>query len=246
VKTVLISVLVGVLFLAGGYWVGGEKGREAETKLTELNQKTIELSNTIATQAEQIKELESSKEALSNSSIDEFAQVRRDRDSKWLAKDAEFAVLGVVDSDSFLESVRIDDMFTEIRLAKKFTEIPATLQGMNGVYGGKLKVDNHPTLTLEINLSVNDALWDDQLKGKLIIRLLENGKEFVSSGNEGKLEAISQFSGSAGALLIHARPTHYFQVYPLSSSRVLIGNYYKQLDKAGSYQFLGSFELARK
>jgi hypothetical protein len=245
-RTTVFAVLGAGLFVGGAFWLGGQNGRKAELEFEGLNQKISELNNVLQTQAEQIKQLESVKETLSNSTLDDFARLRRDRDSKWLEKDDLFEQLGVIDAENFLENSRIGDLFTEIRLAKKFTEVPETLKNMSGLYRGQITGENQSPVTLEVNLKLKDELWDDQLKGKLVIRLLKNGKEFVSSGNEGKLEAVSQLEGSKGALLFHARPTHYFQVYPLARSRSLIGNYYRQMDKAGTYEFLGSFELTRK
>jgi hypothetical protein len=238
-KNAMLALLV--LGLVGSaFWYGERRAQTAEAELATANEKIDDLAEQLKTKDERIAALDAAQEESDKATIDDFARKKRDRDSQWLEKDGSSDSLGAVDPENFLEGVKISDLFTEIRLGHKFTEIPQSLIGINGSFAGKLNVDGHPTLSAKFDLTISDALWDDELKGKLVVKLVEHNQEFVSNGNEGKLTAISQLDGSSG-FLIHVRPAHYFQVYAIRDGQTLIGNYYRQGDKAGTYDYLGWF-----
>ncbi len=164
----------------------------------------------------------------------------------WSKNEAKFSdVRSEKDIQSFLSSVVIKDLFSEMRSANKVSEMQ--LDELNGQFIGKVIFDSKSREPWDVFLDLKGDLKNGILDGTSLVELSKNGKAFSTSRSNGNLdENFKSFAGSSEAILVSAnRERSFFQLYLPNKLNKLIGNYYSK-KSVGQYVKEGYVVLERK
>lgn len=151
---------------------------------------------------------------------------------------------GLVDKeqiDTFIQSVRQENLFDTIRSSGEFRRIEGPLADMEGRYTGEVTVPDKGE-TWEMTMDGRFRSDGTEVSGRTRVILSKNGKVFSRHTGNGKINNISSISGG---VLVQASPTSYFQLYFLPGDHAFVGNYYEQ-GKPGEMLPKGVARLTRE
>lgn len=160
---------------------------------------------------------------------------------KWQAAEKNLQYLrSPADVEAFLKKTRIDDFMKEVQAVKPITEPDPIVDYLNGNFAGFMTTQSEVpgfNMTMAATISVQN----EQLKGRVNIRLTRNGRPFSRNSNNGQIQNIQKFSEKSLAVLISSGD-FFFQLYYVPQLETFDGNCYQQ-SKPGTMQFVGTVHL---
>lgn len=150
------------------------------------------------------------------------------------------------DIQGFLAQTRLSApkiFFTE---SQDFSNQQQILNLLNGTFSGlaQVTIEQRPeTWQVEVNLEAQ--MQGNELHGKAGIKLSKNGEAFSSSGDEGGISSLREFSGGTRAMVLNASPTTFFQVYYLRQLNSLVGNVYRKPRGKSEYEWIGTLSIRK-
>lgn len=142
----------------------------------------------------------------------------------------------------FLERVKIENFATELSGAKPFNKSDEALEFLNGSFVGSMSPQDS-TQGFMIFLKASIQVQNQELKGRVSIRLSRDGTTFSRSSNNGDIKNIQRFRETSVALIITSGDYH-FQLYFVPRLESFEGNCYHQY-KPGSVRYVGTVHLER-
>lgn len=151
------------------------------------------------------------------------------------------------DIDSFLSSVRLDDITPEVHNSAPYSyNYPPTSALLSGQYQGQAILQDGSHRIWEINMEVSGKTENDYFEGTEKITISENGKIFSDQNGNGDLNGFRRSIGGSQAILVQASPTIYFQLYYLGNLDKFVGNLYqKAAPGIEQYTFKGNISLQK-
>lgn len=166
---------------------------------------------------------------------------------RWEKNEAQLlAVRNEREIEGMLRRVRIDDFDSSLKSTQLFSNRSDVLASLNGNFEGRAVVrPEGKGRTWYVHLQMAAAMQGSQLRGSAKIRMLENGKVFSNSQNDGSIENFREFLGDGSAVLVQASPQAFFQLYYLKELDQVAANIYWKASAVGGFEHIGSITLKR-
>ncbi len=150
------------------------------------------------------------------------------------------------DVNSMLRKLKIEDFDSSLKTTRLFTNRSGVLTALNGGFEGNASVrPDGKAHTWYIHVELAATMQGSQLRGNAKIRMLENGKVFSNSQNDGTIENFREYAGAGNAILVQASPQAFLQLYYLKELDQVAANIYWKASAMGGFEHIGSVGLKR-
>lgn len=151
------------------------------------------------------------------------------------------------DVNDLLSKLRIGDLYAALRSTTDVSSSNENFLAIAGKFSGTANVTKAGANKLwTIDLTVSITKREEKLAGSMSLILSENGKAFSSKSGDGDVSSdFKEFGNGSQALLIHASPSRYLQIYYLKSMDAIAGNFYESEKDNTQFNFIGTTLMHR-
>ena len=153
-------------------------------------------------------------------------------------------VNSLAEVEELLKKVDLKDFSSELRSAS--TVQAEALERIVGDFSGKIQFFSGQRKEVEVFMSLDARIEEGVAKGKSVIVLSRDGKEFSRSTGEGDQDrTYKSFADSkAGALLVKISPDRFFQLFEAQGVGDWVGNLYER--KSEEFSRVGFVVLEKR
>lgn len=215
------------------------KGKKAEEVLVQMGQVFDQdlgiknIINELENKMENKTQIKSTSEHPVEQTVKEY-DYKKIKSYEWILQNSN----DLKQTKAFLKNLQIYNMDRFLQKSKKLTN--ETLERYLGEYRGPiLDIDNQVYGAMVFKFKVENIQINHEYSGQIVI--FKNGQEIL---NKSMLDENRGFELQASDAIIIQNENTYFQIYKVTSSGSLIGNYYERMVN-GTTKIIGSFVLNR-